>query len=38
MHGFAGGLLHADYRTSALDYQDLLSLAFMLTLDIREVE
>lgn len=37
MHS-AGGLLHADFRTPSLDYQDLLSLAFMLTRDIREVE
>jgi serine/threonine-protein kinase HipA len=34
----ACGLLHADFRVPALDYQDLLTLAFMLTRDIREVE
>ena len=34
----ACGLLHADYRFPSLDYQDLLSLTFMLTRDIREVE
>jgi len=32
------GLLHADFRVPSLDYQDLLSLAFMLTRDIHEVE
>jgi serine/threonine-protein kinase HipA len=34
----ACGLLHADFRVPSLDYQDLLTLAFMLTRDIREVE
>lgn len=34
----ACGLLHADFRTPALDYQDLLTLTFTLTRDIREVE
>ena len=34
----AGGLLHADFRSPSLDYQDLLSLTFMLTRDFREVE
>lgn len=32
------GLLHADFRTPALDYRDLLALAFRVTQDIREVE
>jgi serine/threonine-protein kinase HipA len=34
----ASGLLHADFRVPSLDYQDLLSLTFTLTRDIREVE
>lgn len=34
----AAGLLHADFRSPSLDYQDLLSLTFMLTRDFREVE
>lgn len=34
----AAGLLHTDFRTPALDYQDLLALTFHLTRDIREVE
>ncbi|MDD3904153.1 MAG: HipA domain-containing protein [Sphaerochaeta sp.] len=33
-----GGVLHADFRSSSLDYQDLFSLTFMLTRDFREVE
>ena len=34
----ASGLLHADFRVPSLDYQDLLSLTYKLTRDIREVE
>ncbi|OGT26735.1 MAG: phosphatidylinositol kinase [Gammaproteobacteria bacterium RIFCSPLOWO2_02_FULL_42_14] len=34
----AAGLLNIDFRTSSLDYQDLLSLTEMLTRDNREVE
>ncbi len=34
----ACGLMHADFRVPSLDYQDLLTLTFMLTRDIREVE
>lgn len=34
----ACGLLHADFCTPSLDYQDLLTLTSMLTRDIREVE
>ena len=34
----ACGLLHADFRVPSLDYQDMLTLTFMLTRDIREVE
>ncbi len=34
----ACGLLHSDYRTPALDYQDLLALTEQLTRDVREVE
>ena len=34
----ASGLLHSDFRTSALDYEDLLALTEVLTKDIREVE
>lgn len=37
MHS-ACGLLHADFRLPSLDYEDLVSLTFMLTRDIREVE
>lgn len=32
------GLLHSDFRTPALDYQDLLALTFALTRDVREVQ
>lgn len=34
----AAGLLNADFRLPTLDYQDLASLTFHLTRDIREVE
>ena len=34
----ACGLLHSDYRTPSLDYEDLLALTSQLTRDIREVE
>ena len=34
----ASGLLHSDYRTPSLDYEDLLNLTAALTKDIREVE
>jgi serine/threonine-protein kinase HipA len=34
----AGGLLHSDFRTPALDYEDLLNLTGALTKDVREVE
>lgn len=34
----ASGLLHSDYRTPSLDYEDLLNLTGALTKDIREVE
>ena len=34
----ACGLLHSDFRTPSLDYQDLLALTHHLTRDIREVE
>ena len=37
MHS-ACGLLHADFRTPTLDYEDLLALTEVLTQDIREVE
>ena len=37
MHSVSG-LLHADFRVPSLDYQDLLTLTFTLTRDIREVE
>jgi serine/threonine-protein kinase HipA len=33
----AAGLLHSDFRTPALDYEDLLNLTGILTKDIREV-
>ena len=33
----AAGLLHADFRTPALDYEDLVNLTGILTKDIREV-
>lgn len=34
----ACGLLHSDFRTPSLDYEDLMALTSMLTRDIREVE
>jgi len=34
----ACGLIHSDFRTPSLDYEDLLTLAGALTRDIREVE
>jgi serine/threonine-protein kinase HipA len=34
----ASGLLHSDFRTPSLDYEDLLNLTAALTRDIREVE
>lgn len=34
----ACGILHSDFRTPSLDYQDLLTLALHLTRDMREVE
>jgi serine/threonine-protein kinase HipA len=34
----ACGLLHSDYRTPSLDYQDLMALTSSLTRDVREVE
>lgn len=34
----ACGLLHSDYRTPSLDYEDLLALGGQLTRDMREVE
>lgn len=34
----AAGLLHSDFRTPSLDYEDLLNLTAALTRDIREVE
>jgi serine/threonine-protein kinase HipA len=34
----ACGLLHSDFRTPSLDYEDLIALTSMLTRDIREVE
>lgn len=34
----ASGLLHSDFRTPTLDYEDLLNLTAALTKDIREVE
>lgn len=34
----AGGLLHSNFRTPSLDYEDLLTLTGELTKDIREVE
>jgi serine/threonine-protein kinase HipA len=37
MHSVCG-LLHADFRAPALEYQDLLTLTFRLTHDMREVE
>ena len=32
------GLLHSDFRTPSLDYQDLIELTTVLTRDVREVE
>ncbi len=32
------GLLHSDFRTPALDYEDLIALTGLLTKDIREIE
>ena len=37
MHS-ACGLLHSDYRTPSLDYEDLIALTGTLTKDIREIE
>ena len=37
MHS-ACGLLHSDFRTPSLDYEDLIALTGMLTRDVREVE
>lgn len=34
----ACGLLHSDFRTPSLDYEDLLALTSILTRDVREVE
>lgn len=34
----ACGLLHPDFRTPSLDYEDLVALTGMLTRDVREVE
>lgn len=34
----ASGLLHSDFRTPSLDYEDLLNLTGALTRDVREVE
>ena len=34
----ACGLLHSDFRTPSLDYEDLLALTQVLTRDVREVE
>ncbi len=34
----ACGLLHSDFRTPSLDYEDLIALISMLTRDVREVE
>jgi len=34
----ACGLLHSDFRTPSLDYEDLIALTSMLTRDVREVE
>ncbi|MEL7049442.1 MAG: HipA domain-containing protein, partial [Pseudomonadota bacterium] len=34
----ACGLLHSDFRTPSLDYQDLIELTTLLTRDVREVE
>lgn len=34
----ASGLLHSDFRTPTLDYEDLIALTGVLTKDVREVE
>ena len=34
----ACGLLHSDYRTPSLDYEDLLALTEIMTRDVREIE
>jgi serine/threonine-protein kinase HipA len=34
----ACGLLHSDFRTPSLDYQDLIELTMLLTRDVRETE
>ncbi len=34
----AGGLLHSDFRTPSLDYEDLINLTDVLTKDVREVK
>lgn len=34
----ASGLLHSDFRTPSLDYEDLVTLTGVLTKDVREVE
>lgn len=34
----ASGLLHSDFRTPSLDYEDLITLTGVLTKDVREVE
>ena len=34
----ASGLLHADFRTPSLDYEDLIAVTGMLTRDVREAE
>ncbi len=34
----ACGLLHSDYRTPSLDYEDLIALTSSLTRDVREIE
>ena len=34
----ASGLLHSDFRTPSLDYEDLITLTGVLTKDVREIE
>ena len=34
----ACGLLHSDFRTPSMDYEDLIALTSMLTRDVREIE
>lgn len=34
----AGGLLHSNFRTPSLDYEDLMALSMVMTRDIREAE